>query len=674
MSKSDTFVGTLFGMTVAVTLISSSAMISPTLVSLFLFVLFVTATSIFAGVLLILNKDRPVLNLNLHSVLFLLWGLYIVLYPILTRGVNANLKDGYLLSCIIYYFSLIILLVHLKPRLEVIYLPLLLMGTIEALICILQYSGYINSVNSFFKVTGTIVNPNTTAMFLVLCFSAGMHILSIFSVRAEKTKSQRSRKSDRLNEPKDSNRMKTTKSLFVLVGLVLIIVAIVLLKCRTAFIGVIAIIVVIWGSRFRFTRWNNVRRRLRLLIPVLVLIFLLPILLFLYKAKEDSSRGRLLVWKVSTQMIQESPWTGYGYGLFERNYNLAQAKYFNSGKATEEEIERADHITLAYNEVIESTVEGGVIGTTLFLGFIGLLIYKCLRQFRNIHNSTSSFIKSSEKGEAIRNQVSLNAPAFAGVIAFTLMSLVNFTVQAVPVMCVFIIFSSLISAQDITVFQDKALTDKNQFLKAKEQLINVRHSNKYQNQIVALILLVSVFAIELPFIKTGFAQYHLGKSVKTISTGNPANIERTIETMKDLRPELSSCEGYYRYTAFAFFKLHDLQSAIEYYSEASKLTSNPDLFLSRGVCYEKIGLYSAAEADYLTASYIVPNRIIPKYRLMLLYLQRSNSKEASAMARQIVEMQPKVNNSQAEAAKKAAQEVLRKHNSRNNQVPFNTMQ
>ena len=44
------------------------------------------------------------------------------------------------------------------------------------------------------------------------------------------------------------------------------------------------------------------------------------------------------------------------------------------------------------------------------------------------------------------------------------------------------------------------------------------------------------------------------------------------------------------------------------------------------------------------------------------------------MARQIVEMQPKVNNSQAEAAKKAAQEVLRKLNSRNNQVPFNTMQ
>jgi tetratricopeptide (TPR) repeat protein len=373
-------------------------------------------------------------------------------------------------------------------------------------------------------------------------------------------------------------------------------------------------------------------------------------------------------------MILKSPWTGYGYGLFERNYNLAQARYFNSGMATEEEIERADHITIAYNELIESTVEGGVIGTTLFWGFIGLLIYKVLRQFRNIHNSTSSFIKSSEKGEAIRNQVSLNAPAFAGVIAFTLMSLVNFTVQAVPVMCVFIIFSSLISAQDITVFQDKALTDKNQFLKAKEQLLNVRHSNKYQNQIVALILFVSVFAIELPFIKTGFAQYHLGKSVKTISTGNPANIERTIETMKDLRPKLSSCEGYYRYTAYAFFKLHDLQSAIEYYSEASKLTSNPDLFLSRGICYEKIGQYSAAEADYLTASYIVPNRIIPKYRLMLLYLQRSNYKEASAMARQIVEIQPKVNNSQSEATKKAAKEVLRKLSSRNNQVYFNTMQ
>jgi hypothetical protein len=45
-----------------------------------------------------------------------------------------------------------------------------------------------------------------------------------------------------------------------------------------------------------------------------------------------SADARVVVWKISAEMIIQRPLLGYGYGSFERNYSLFQSNYFKSGK------------------------------------------------------------------------------------------------------------------------------------------------------------------------------------------------------------------------------------------------------------------------------------------------------------------------------------------------------
>ncbi len=53
------------------------------------------------------------------------------------------------------------------------------------------------------------------------------------------------------------------------------------------------------------------------------------VMYYSYKTKQASADGRILIWKVSAGLLAGKPFGGYGYGLFEREYNLAQGqKYF----------------------------------------------------------------------------------------------------------------------------------------------------------------------------------------------------------------------------------------------------------------------------------------------------------------------------------------------------------
>lgn len=67
-------------------------------------------------------------------------------------------------------------------------------------------------------------------------------------------------------------------------------------------------------------------------------MIVIPLSSQLYNAKKASADGRKLIWKLSAQMIPEKPLTGYGYGFFEKEYNLHQANYIKIGKASPEEL------------------------------------------------------------------------------------------------------------------------------------------------------------------------------------------------------------------------------------------------------------------------------------------------------------------------------------------------
>ncbi len=83
----------------------------------------------------------------------------------------------------------------------------------------------------------------------------------------------------------------------------------------------------------------------------------------------------------------------------------------------------AGHVHMAYNEFIQQMVEGGLLGLLFPVCILLCLLIPPLAD------------KDRFTG--------MSGAAYAGMIAFALMSMVNFTVQAVPVMCLSALYAAM---------------------------------------------------------------------------------------------------------------------------------------------------------------------------------------------------------------------------------------
>jgi O-antigen ligase len=161
-------------------------------------------------------------------------------------------------------------------------------ATIESMYCIGQFLGIIKSQSKLFAVTGSWNNPNVTAIFLALTVPV---FLFLFKGKYKK---------------------------IVLTGFLSLLIALILLKCRAAFIGTVLSIIVFYGLEYQFINWvkNKKNGTSAKALFILGLLIIIPLSSQLYNAKKASADGRKFIWKVSAIMASEKPVTGYGYGFF----------------------------------------------------------------------------------------------------------------------------------------------------------------------------------------------------------------------------------------------------------------------------------------------------------------------------------------------------------------------
>ncbi|MCX8491202.1 MAG: O-antigen ligase family protein [Cyclobacteriaceae bacterium] len=100
------------------------------------------------------------------------------------------------------------------------------------------------------------------------------------------------------------------------------------------------------------------------LILIVASILLIAASIGIYFFKRDSADGRLLIWKVTSRMIMESPWAGHGHDRFAAKYMAYQADYFRQHQ-TEAEAFLADDTFYAFNDPLQFVSENGVIGLVL---------------------------------------------------------------------------------------------------------------------------------------------------------------------------------------------------------------------------------------------------------------------------------------------------------------------
>ncbi len=87
---------------------------------------------------------------------------------------------------------------------------------------------------------------------------------------------------------------------------------------------------------------------------------------FIYNYKKDSADGRILIWKVTLQMIADNPIFGNGLNTFQSKYMHYQENYFKINKKSTFKY-LADNNNYAFNEPLRLLSEQGLVGLSLIL-------------------------------------------------------------------------------------------------------------------------------------------------------------------------------------------------------------------------------------------------------------------------------------------------------------------
>lgn len=449
---------------------------------------------------------------------------------------------------------------------------ILLVSLLNILWAYLQGIGCIKPENPYFKMTGLYENPSSTAIFI--CGTCAI----LFERVSQETK-------------------KMLNICLLLASLVTII----LLQCRTAWIG-LAVIVVVYIIKWQRDK-KCTKRNIRLC-QFCVFSVMALLCLFSYYVKFDSSQGRKLIWKNSLALIVNKP-QGYGFGLFEKEYNNKQSDYFCKGNETEAEAKVADFVSMPYNDYIETAIEGGILG---------LAFYGCLYIF------------------LIRYSYALKQYSiFASSLAFCVMATMNFIYTTVGVwLLIMSMFGYIMSMKP-------PLTTK-----------YAEHDRLHKYNCV-FVVLIGLF-LGIKEIKLMFSQIQLTPIHKILQE------EKSVkdESLEILECSIGTSEVYYTDMGKNYILNKNYKLAIRSLQTAQKYSASPTTYYLLWLAYLK-------ERQYVDAIHVMtkledmrPTRLRPKYCMLQTYIAIDNQKKALLYANKILNSKLKVSTKEAQSIRRAA--------------------
>ena len=466
-------------------------------------------------------------------------------------------------------FALFIVFSFLQNNINILKINKLIVAfaLCEAIICILQSLGIVKSIANFFAIAGIAANPNVTAMFIVMSLPA---IISLFS---------------------KENR----KILCLIIGIE--VVALILLKSRTAFVGICVIAFCLFLKNY----YKN--RKIIVIISVCVVLMGILIVPKLYNFKKDSADGRFFIWKVATEMITDKP-LGYGYGTIVNSYNKAQSVYIQTHTLTKQEQKTAEYVYNFMNDYLEMAVMGGIAGGILYLMFVISILYLGLK-----HWKTDFY-------------------AFLAVLVFAVMGLMNFAFFAPQIALLFAYYSAISTKNAKTLCEIKP--NRNIFL------------------IVGLAFL---------FVACGYV-YTRFKVNSAYNLYYDKNITEAKTELQKLKL-FTSNEIYSLCFGDCYFAEKNFENALNYYSKAVDFAYHPKTLIKMANCEFHLQNYEPALEYLHSASNIQPVLFEPHYCEMMVYLKSRNFEKAQEKANFILQKEIKFQNKKIDYFKEQANKVLK---------------
>lgn len=563
---------------IATTLLNSNLFGFDSLIAYFFYTFCVSLLGIIVFSSFIFSRKLINYKLPLHIVIFFSLTFYIYIHGYINN--NVGLSHYYWITNTLFVLSIYYwILNHYNDVIftsttdfRFLLVGIIILAIIESIIIFLQILQIFPVPSQYFLCTGTWSNPNVIAMFLALS------LFAVFQLKMSTLKT----------------RSWITNTIFSI-----IIIAILALGSRSAYLagGIIFIYQVGFKNiKGYFLNKNQPNR----IFAFITIAFVLLIITSSFISKNVSSKNRIGIWENSIELIADKPLQGFGFGMFEKEYNLytAQQKIINT-----------EHINMPYNDFLELGVEGGIVAFILWVSFL-ICLWK--------YNSTN-----------------FDFSILSIILAFTAIQLTNFGFKAIPAMVLFLVFIS---------FTANKSTYKN----------NISTLRSPINLFITSFLIFCSFAYMFFVsnkIETFYDEWMIGK--KNID-------ENTIISYQKLNSKMYNYAPYHENFGDAYQKLKNYKSALNQYLIALKTSSNPDLFLKTAYCYFRLGNYNYSEIYYQTAENIQPNKLISKFSLLKVYLHEKDTLKVIQQSKQILQTQSKINSNRAKEIKQYADSVNKK--------------
>lgn len=301
-----------------------------------------------------------------------------------------------------------------------------------------------------------------------------------------------------------------------------------------------------------------------------------------------SANGRLLIWKVTAQMIRDKPLIGYGAEDFKQHYMHYQAAYLKA-KGTDQEKYIAGNNHLVYNEPLRMTAEYGFLGVIIYIWFI-YIVFK-----------VPSTTIASEFARSV-------------LITGTVWGLFSYLNEAFPILV--ILLTAILCLSD---------HDKN-FSYTVSPTTYIHKGFKVIITIIFCYLGVLLFNQY----KAQYTFYKIHQSTKISNLGSFIYYCSTQEN--NLRNEVF----FWMYYCNALNKMkydQTLQSKIQNWE---RLYPTSETYIIKAESLERMGQEKEAEKLYWLASYMVPSKQKARSKLAILYKKQGKMKEALELANEIL--------------------------------------
>ena len=511
---------------------------------------------------------KKIPTFNAIQTVALLLSAYILLHGMMIKDAELY-KQGYTICTLLFMVGLgglirkeIISENHIENG-------IILISALNITFLIAQLLCFTDSGDQFFQLSGANENPNIAAIALTISIP--------FIIR----------------------KIEQKKHIYLMVTLLtLVVVFIMTLKCRTAFVGITSIIVCYALISEKARQFIQAKvKNWRWLLGVGMAVVLLSSIA--YNWKKDSAVGRFFIWQRDCEMIANSP-LGHGYGRYEVEYNLYQSTYFACHKNEYSNSTLTTACGSAYNDILEHGVQGGVIGSILYLAFLLLPVYQAYRARKWY--------------------------CFIALFSVVLMSISNSICYSI--------------SPWIMTISSMALLAKNE----KKQITNIA------------IRVLFVFTLILMSGLLFHREIQLSASQKQLKEYKEEKYD--IEEIRSLYPAIGTSEAYWRFLAECNEKTENFKEADKCYTEARKYTSAPLLLFKSAICKEKIGEKSSALEIMQTAVCMLPRNFSLKYHLMMMYGRMNDRQHEKLIANEIVTTPEKFHNENIHFIKEEAERVL----------------